>query len=72
MDIMATTSPYLEQGYDKAYRWLMFEFRRIGRESQVEFSSIMREAILDLASLMSEADRLTAGSSATNYTGARK
>ncbi|KAG8217988.1 oligomeric complex COG6 [Butyriboletus roseoflavus] len=49
MDIMATTSAYLEQGYDKTYRWLTFEFRRIGRESQLEVSSAMRGAIRRLS-----------------------
>lgn len=49
MDIMATTSSYLEQGYDKTHRWLTFEFRRIGRESQLEVSSIMLEAIRRLS-----------------------
>ena len=46
---MATTSSYLEQGYDKTHRWLTFEFRRIGRESQLEVSSVMREAIQRLS-----------------------
>lgn len=49
MDIMATTSSYLEQGYDKVYRWLTFEFRRIGRESQLEVSSVMGESIRRLS-----------------------
>ncbi|KAG9308405.1 oligomeric complex COG6 [Chiua virens] len=49
MDIMATTSSYLEQGYDKIHRWLTFEFRRIGRESQLEVSSVMCEAIRRLS-----------------------
>ncbi|KAF8126016.1 oligomeric complex COG6 [Boletus edulis] len=49
MDVMATTFSYLEQGYDKIHRWLTFEFRRIGRESQLEVTSVMCEAIRRLS-----------------------
>lgn len=45
LDIMASTSSYLEQGYDKISRWCSYEFRQIGRDSQMEVSSIMREAV---------------------------
>ena len=43
MDIMTTS--YLEQSYDKTHRWLTFEFRRIGRESQLEVTPVMHEAV---------------------------
>ncbi|KAF8132974.1 oligomeric complex COG6-domain-containing protein [Boletus edulis] len=49
LDVMATTFSYLEQGYDKIHRWLAFEFRRIGMESQLEVTSVMREAIRRLS-----------------------
>ncbi|KAF8548578.1 oligomeric complex COG6 [Imleria badia] len=49
MDIMTRTSSYLEQGYDKTHRWLTFEFRRIGRESQLEVTSVMCDAIRRLS-----------------------
>ncbi|KAF8431614.1 oligomeric Golgi complex subunit 6 [Boletus edulis BED1] len=49
LDVMATTFSYLEQGYDKIHRWLAFEFRQIGMESQLEVTSVMREAIRRLS-----------------------
>ncbi|KAF8436357.1 oligomeric Golgi complex subunit 6 [Boletus edulis BED1] len=49
LDVMATTFSYLEQGYDKIHRWLAFQFRRIGMESQLEVTSVMREAIRRLS-----------------------
>ncbi|KIJ16652.1 hypothetical protein PAXINDRAFT_175933 [Paxillus involutus ATCC 200175] len=58
LDIMATTSSYLEQGYEKIYRWCTFEFRRIGRENQLEVSPVMVEAVRRLSQrpeLLSEA-----------------
>ncbi|KIY63425.1 oligomeric complex COG6 [Cylindrobasidium torrendii FP15055 ss-10] len=42
LDIMAATSQYLEQGYDKISRWCAFEFRQL---SQLEVSATMRESI---------------------------
>ncbi|KIJ59706.1 hypothetical protein HYDPIDRAFT_32927 [Hydnomerulius pinastri MD-312] len=51
MDIMSTTSSYLEQGYEKIHRWCAFEFRRVGREetTSLEVSPTMREAVRRLA-----------------------
>ncbi|KAH7889181.1 oligomeric complex COG6 [Phlebopus sp. FC_14] len=49
VDIMAATSSYLEQGYEKIYRWCAFEFRRIGRENQLEVGPTMVEAIRRLS-----------------------
>ena len=49
MDIMATTSTYLERGYDKNHRWLTFKFRRIGIESQLEVTPVMHEAVCRLS-----------------------
>ncbi|EGN95884.1 hypothetical protein SERLA73DRAFT_162575 [Serpula lacrymans var. lacrymans S7.3] len=57
LDIMSTTSSYLEQAYDKISRWCTFEFREIGREPHFEASPAMREAIRRLkvrAELLSE------------------
>ncbi|KAJ7655211.1 oligomeric Golgi complex subunit 6 [Mycena polygramma] len=45
LDIMASTSSYLEQGYEKIFRWCSYEFRQMGRDMQVEVDEIMREAI---------------------------
>lgn len=42
---MASTSSYLEQGYEKIYRWCSFEFRQMGRDVQLEVDSTMRQAI---------------------------
>ncbi|KAJ3994990.1 oligomeric complex COG6 [Lentinula boryana] len=47
-DIMASTASLLEQGYEKILRWCSYEFRQIGRDSQLEVSTIMREAVLRL------------------------
>ncbi|KAF9242033.1 oligomeric complex COG6-domain-containing protein [Melanogaster broomeanus] len=58
MDIIATTSSYLEQGYEKIYRWCTFEFRRMRRDNQLEVSPLMLEAIRRLSQrpeLLSEA-----------------
>lgn len=46
---MAATSSYLEQGYEKIYRWCTFEFRRIGAESNLEVSPLMLEAVRRLS-----------------------
>ncbi|KAI0064458.1 oligomeric complex COG6 [Artomyces pyxidatus] len=45
LDIMATTSAYLEKGYDKIFRWCSFEFRQMGRDSVLEAGSNMQEAV---------------------------
>ncbi|KAI6164060.1 oligomeric complex COG6 [Pisolithus thermaeus] len=58
MDIMSTTSSYLEQGYDKIYRWCTFEFRRLGTENHLEVSPTMVESVRRLSQrpeLLSEA-----------------
>ncbi|KAF5351607.1 hypothetical protein D9757_015072 [Collybiopsis confluens] len=44
-DIMASTASQLEQGYEKIFRWCSYEFRQIGRDSQLEVSPTMREAV---------------------------
>lgn len=45
LDIMASTSSQLEQGYEKIFRWCSFEFRQMGRDVQLEVDPDMREAI---------------------------
>ncbi|KAJ6519432.1 oligomeric Golgi complex subunit 6 [Mycena sanguinolenta] len=45
LDIMASTSSNLEQGYEKIFRWCSYEFRQMGRDMQVEVEDTMREAI---------------------------
>ncbi|KAJ7814128.1 oligomeric complex COG6 [Mycena olivaceomarginata] len=45
LDIMASTSSHLEQGYEKIFRWCSYEFRQMGRDMQVEVEDTMREAI---------------------------
>ncbi|KAG6826847.1 hypothetical protein H0H92_014179, partial [Tricholoma furcatifolium] len=45
LDIMASTSSHLEQGYDKIVRWCSHEFRQKGRELHFEVTTTMREAI---------------------------
>ncbi|KAJ7293752.1 oligomeric Golgi complex subunit 6 [Mycena rebaudengoi] len=45
LDIMASTSSHLEQGYEKIFRWCSYEFRQMGRDMHVEVGGIMREAI---------------------------
>ncbi|CAK5280086.1 unnamed protein product [Mycena citricolor] len=44
-DIMASTSSYLEQGYEKLLRWCSYEFRQLGKDMQVEVGTTMREAV---------------------------
>ncbi|KIM47009.1 hypothetical protein M413DRAFT_63561 [Hebeloma cylindrosporum] len=48
LDIMASTSANLEQGYEKILRYCSHEFRQIGRDSQLEVSPGIREAVLRL------------------------
>ncbi|KAI0929236.1 hypothetical protein AcW1_006229 [Taiwanofungus camphoratus] len=45
LDIMSATSSYLEQAYERIFRWCCFEFRQMGRDAQLEVSSSMREAV---------------------------
>ncbi|KAJ7139696.1 oligomeric Golgi complex subunit 6 [Mycena epipterygia] len=45
VDIMASTSSHLEQGYEKIFRWCSYEFRQMGRDMQIEVGGTMREAI---------------------------
>ncbi|EKM55271.1 uncharacterized protein PHACADRAFT_143387, partial [Phanerochaete carnosa HHB-10118-sp] len=45
VDILTTTSGYLEQAYDKIFRWCSFEFRQMGRDAQLEVDSSTREAV---------------------------
>ncbi|KAG6845272.1 hypothetical protein H0H87_011681 [Tephrocybe sp. NHM501043] len=45
MDIMASTSSLLEQGYEKIVRWCSREFLQKGRELHLEITPTMREAI---------------------------
>jgi Conserved oligomeric complex COG6 len=45
LDVMASTSSLLEQGYEKIFRWCSYEFQQIGRDTQLEIGAIMQEAI---------------------------
>uniref|UniRef100_A0A8H7Y3X8 Conserved oligomeric Golgi complex subunit 6 n=1 Tax=Psilocybe cubensis TaxID=181762 RepID=A0A8H7Y3X8_PSICU len=45
LEIMASTSSNLEQGYEKILRYCSNEFRQVGRDSQLEVNSEMREAV---------------------------
>ncbi|KAH0586671.1 Conserved oligomeric Golgi complex subunit 6 [Termitomyces sp. J132] len=45
IDIMASTSSSLEQGYEKIVRWCSHEFRQKGRELHFEVTATMREAV---------------------------
>ena len=45
LEIMTSTSAYLEQGYEKILRYCSNEFRQVGRDSQIEVNAIMREAV---------------------------
>ena len=42
---MQTTAGHLEQAFDKIFRWCAFEFRSMGRETQLEVDDTMREAV---------------------------
>ncbi|KAF9267497.1 oligomeric complex COG6 [Marasmius fiardii PR-910] len=48
LDILALTSSYLEQGYEKIFRWCSYEFLQIGRDVQLEVSPTLREAVVRL------------------------
>ncbi|KAJ6626835.1 oligomeric complex COG6 [Mycena sp. CBHHK59/15] len=45
IDIMASTSSHLEQGYEKIFRWCSYEFRQMGKDMQIEVSATIREAV---------------------------
>ena len=45
VDIIATTSHQLEQGYDKIARWCALEFRQFVRHALLEVSPFMAEAV---------------------------
>ncbi|KAG6872401.1 hypothetical protein C0995_009991 [Termitomyces sp. Mi166 len=45
IDIMASTSSSLEQGYEKIVRWCSHEFRQKGRELHFEVTATMREGV---------------------------
>ncbi|PSR77610.1 hypothetical protein PHLCEN_2v7800 [Hermanssonia centrifuga] len=45
LDIMSTTSGYLEEAYEKIFRWCSFAFREMGRDAQIDVSPAMREAV---------------------------
>lgn len=58
LEIMAATSSYLEQAYEKICRWCNFEFRQMGRDAQLDVTPSMREAVQRLKQrpeLLSEA-----------------
>ncbi len=42
---MSTTSGYLEEAYEKIFRWCSFAFREMGRDAQIDVSPAMREAV---------------------------
>ena len=48
LEIMASTSSNLEQGYEKLLRYCSNEFRQIGRDFQLEVSNGLREAVVRL------------------------
>jgi len=45
LEIMTSTSAYLEQAYEKILRYCSNEFRQVGRDSQIEVNAVMREAV---------------------------
>ncbi|TFK72867.1 oligomeric complex COG6 [Pluteus cervinus] len=50
LDIMASTSSYLEQGFEKISRWCTNEFRELGRETIIDVTPTLQEAIKRLRS----------------------
>ncbi|TFK19198.1 COG6-domain-containing protein [Coprinopsis marcescibilis] len=48
IDIMASTSTHLEQGFDKILRWISNEFRQVGKDGQLDVMPGMSECILRL------------------------
>ncbi|KAF8583843.1 oligomeric complex COG6 [Ramaria rubella] len=58
LDIMSLTSSLLDQAYQKIFRWCSFEFRQLGKDSQLEVGPVMKEAVRRLRQqpdLLSEA-----------------
>lgn len=45
VDVIATTSQQLEQGFDKIARWCSLEFRQFVRDVPLEVNTIMTEAV---------------------------
>ncbi|KAJ3516161.1 hypothetical protein NLJ89_g1297 [Agrocybe chaxingu] len=45
LEIMASTSTHLEQGYEKILRYCSNEFRQVGRDAQLEVAPGMLEAV---------------------------
>lgn len=45
IDIVTTTSGYLEQAYDKIFRWCTFEFRQMGKDAQLDVDPAMQESV---------------------------
>ena len=45
LDIMAMTSDLLDQGFQKLTRWCSFEFRQLGRDTQLEVDNVLRETV---------------------------
>ncbi|KAF9476408.1 oligomeric complex COG6 [Pholiota conissans] len=45
LEIMASTSTHLEDGYEKILRYCSNEFRKVGRDSQLEVSPVMKQTI---------------------------
>lgn len=43
-DIMQATSSYLEQAYEKMFRYCCFEFRQMGKDAQTEVAPPLCEA----------------------------
>ncbi|KAI0705883.1 oligomeric complex COG6 [Cytidiella melzeri] len=45
LDIVTNTSGYLEQAYEKIFRWCSFDFRQMGRDSSIDVNPSTREAV---------------------------
>lgn len=45
LDIMTATSSYMEQAYEKIFRWCSYEFRQMAREVQIEVTPTIREGV---------------------------
>jgi len=39
------TSDLLDQGFQKLTRWCSFEFRQLGRDTQLEVDNVLRETV---------------------------
>lgn len=42
---MSLTSSLLEQAYQKIFRWCSYNFRQLGKDSNLEVGSVMKEAV---------------------------